>query len=51
MVHYIIPEYLNPTRQGGYMGYCSKHDKIAQCVLIAIITIGALTAIYTLITL
>ena len=60
MVHYIIPEYLDPTKQtrqagqdngGDYMGYCSKHDKLVTCILYFIIGFGALVAIYTLITL
>lgn len=49
MVHYIQPEYASPlTTEPFYMKFCSKHDKAAICFWIALTSIGAAIALYTL---
>jgi len=51
MVHYITPAYLQPfIIERYYMHYCSHKEKIATCILGAIIAFGAVTAVYTLVT-
>lgn len=43
MINYI-------ERQQGYISPCSKHDRRLQCLVAIIIIIGALVALYTLLT-
>jgi len=48
MVHYTYNEINSPFTGAYYMKFCSKHDKAAICFWIALTSIGAAIALYTL---
>ena len=49
MVHYTYNEINSPFTGAYYMKFCSHHDKVINCIIGAVIAFGAVTAVYTLI--
>ena len=50
MKHYTTPNYCNPVlTEDYYMKYCPFGEKVHATILCAIVAFGAVTAIYTLI--